>query len=469
MAFTEFCCRSGGSNLNAGTRAGNSTEPGTSASFTYASGSWVSATGVFTVASGNPSTDGVAVGDFASVYADGASVTTLVGRVTAVSSTTITVSTTAKSGTTTDGTSNRTLRIGGAWQGPNGSLAFPFTLSTSFANCTNSAGNPPRINLKNDQTYSMTASISATASTDGICLQGYTSSYDDAGKATIDGGNSGASYNLIDTSNLNGSRFVDLCFNRNGSTGTTTGVRAGGNRNYWFRCVASNMKGIGLAHIHTGCVYEQCEFYGNGVGGFNSSGGHMQVIRSISHDNTGYGFSFNTNGDAAYNCIADTNTTAGFTIASINSIVLSHCDTYNNGTSGVVCTGTGQLSLINCNFVKNAAFGINAALTIKGFARNCGFGSGTMANTSGQSTVGAFFDFTGSVTYGSNLSPWQDADNGDFRVSLAAAKAAGAGAWTETAASYTGTVAYPDIGAAQSQGSGGASGFSLSRLINRGG
>ena len=137
MAFTEFCCRSGGSNLNAGTRTGNSTEPGTSADFTYASGSWVSSTGVFTVASGNPSTDGVAVGDFASVYADGASVTTLVGRVTAVSSTTVTVSTTAKTGTTTDGTSNRTLRIGGAWQGPNGASGFPLNFLTNA--CTNSS------------------------------------------------------------------------------------------------------------------------------------------------------------------------------------------------------------------------------------------------------------------------------------------------------------------------------------------
>src|SRR4051812_30524080 len=119
MAFTEFACRSGGSNLNAGTRTGSSTVPGTSADFTYASGTWVSATGVFTVASGNPSSDGVAVGDFASVYADGASVTTLVGRVTARTTTTITVSTSALSGTTTDGTSNRTLKIGGAWKGPN--------------------------------------------------------------------------------------------------------------------------------------------------------------------------------------------------------------------------------------------------------------------------------------------------------------------------------------------------------------
>jgi len=170
MAFTEFCCRSGGSNLNAGTRTGNSTEPGVAADLTYASGTWVSATGVFTPASGDPSAEGVAVGDFASVYADGATVTTLVGRVTAVSSTTITVSTTAKTGTTTDGTSNRTLKIGGAWQGPNAADWFPISFISETLK--NVAGYAPRINLKNDATYSVTAA--GTVSNPRFDVQGYT-------------------------------------------------------------------------------------------------------------------------------------------------------------------------------------------------------------------------------------------------------------------------------------------------------
>ena len=51
--ITEFCCRSGGSNLNAGTLLGDSTEPGTSPSFIYESGNWDSSTGEFIVASGN--------------------------------------------------------------------------------------------------------------------------------------------------------------------------------------------------------------------------------------------------------------------------------------------------------------------------------------------------------------------------------------------------------------------------------
>src|SRR5439155_4988747 len=111
-----LCCRSGGSNLNAGTRTGNTTVPGTSANLTYASGTWVQSTGVFTVASGNPVNDGVAAGDFASVYPDAATVTPFVGRVTTRDATTITVSLTAKMGTApVDGTTNTTLKIGGAW------------------------------------------------------------------------------------------------------------------------------------------------------------------------------------------------------------------------------------------------------------------------------------------------------------------------------------------------------------------
>ena len=195
MSFTEFCCRSGGSNLNAGTRTGNSTEPGTAADLTYSSGTWVASTGVFTVASGNPQTDGVAVGDFASVYADGSTVTGFVGRVTARDTTTITVSLTAKAGTApTDGTGNRTLKIGGAWKGPNGTDKFPF--GTIASTLTNASSDPPRVNFKNDATYAITAALGP--GTSGIWYEGYTSSYSDGGRAIIDGGTSGASYYLLD-------------------------------------------------------------------------------------------------------------------------------------------------------------------------------------------------------------------------------------------------------------------------------
>jgi hypothetical protein len=60
----------------------------------------------------------------------------------------------------------------------------------------------------------------------------------------------------------------------------------------------------------------------------------------------------------------------------------------------------------------------------------------------------------GSVTYATDVTPWVDPTNGDFRINLAAAKGTGRGTFTQTASSYAGTVGYPDIGAAQSTGGG---------------
>lgn len=150
MPNTEFWNQTTGSNLNAGSTRTDA------ASFTYASGNWVQSTGVFTVASGDPLADGVAVGDWASVYADGASVTGFVGRVTARTSTTITVSLTAKSGTApTDGTGDRTLKIGGAWAGPNGASMFPYGFIQNTM--TNASGHVPRINFLSGTDYEITA------------------------------------------------------------------------------------------------------------------------------------------------------------------------------------------------------------------------------------------------------------------------------------------------------------------------
>ena len=473
MAFTEFCCRSGGSNLNAGTRTGNSTEPGTSADFTYASGSWVSSTGVFTVASGNPSTDGVAVGDFASVYADGASVTTLVGRVTAVSSTTVTVSTTAKTGTTTDGTSNRTLRIGGAWQGPNGASGFPLNFLTNA--CTNSSGDLPRINYKNAATYSITANITGVGA--DTTHQGYATSYGDLGKATLDGGTSGASYNLIGITVGANANLIDFICQNNGATGSSSGVFWNGNGQV-VRCVFHDFRGAGLQTNNSTAIVE-CEAYNcnqsntSGLAGFVVAAQSL-FLRCISHDNSGSNSNgYYTNGAMSQfiDCIADTNGARGFQIEA-NAIRLINCDAYGNGSDGVRFANGGtnmNITVENCNFTKNGGWGFlgNGAGKMTGRIQNCGYGAGTEANTSGtSSTLGSIVE-SGSVTYASNSSPYSDPANGDFRISLAEAKSAGRGSFTQTAASYTGTVGYPDIGAAQAQAT--ASGGGVRSVNIRGG
>lgn len=144
------------------------------------------------------------------------------------------------------------------------------------------------------------------------------------------------------------------------------------------------------------------------------------------------------------------------------------CDAYNNGSHGASCDANG-IYVENSNFVKNGGLGISIAAGSNGTVQNNGFGSGTAANTSGQVSTGATIavDNLTPVTYAADVLPWVDAPNGDFRVSLAAAKGTGRGTFTQTAASYSGTVGYPDIGAAQSQASG-SGGIPIARGMHGG-
>jgi hypothetical protein len=125
---------------------------------------------------------------------------------------------------------------------------------------------------------------------------------------------------------------------------------------------------------------------------------------------------------------------------------------YNNTSNGInIATALStHVWIENCNFVKNGGAGINNISVINtGFVYNCGYGAGTQANGSGD-TINNLVQ-SGTVTYGSNLTPWVDPANGDFRINLLAANFAGRGAFTETASSYAGTIGTPDIGAAQSR------------------
>jgi len=459
MPFTEFCCRSGGSNLNAGTRTGNSTQPGTSADFTYASGDWVQSTGVFTVASGDPASDGVAVGDFASVYADGSSVTGFVGRVTARDSTTITVSITIKSGTApTDGTGNRTLKIGGAWLGPNGTSGFPFNFAQNTM--VASSGDFPRINMKNDATYSVSAAV--THGNSDITFQGYTTSYGDLGRAILDGGTSGSAYKLLTVSG-GSCTLIDLIFDHNGSSGTADllDVAAGG---VWVRrCVCRNSRRHGFYSIagQSGVTFEECEAHDCNVGFSNNAGGTW--IRCVSHNNSGNGFENNgSNTPQTYiNCIADSNGADGFMIFGIVNYCIQ-CDAYGNAAHGFSVEGTSNRVWLNyfenCTAVKNGGYGFSQPVNRRGMIRNCGVGAGTEANTSGG-IQSAYMEESGNVTYTSNTTPWVDPADGDFSLSDGSEAAnAGRATFTQTAASYGPTTGYAAIGAAGAEAGGGGGG-----------
>lgn len=477
-AFTEFYCQSGGSNLNAGSTTNNT------AAYTSVNGNW-NGTSTFTPVDGSTPANTVNVGDFASVYLDAATTAVYIARVTAVAAGVngaITLSTTVKSGSPpSSGATGRSIKVGGAWLGPNGTSGFPLTFL--LAALRNTSGNVVRINLKNDQTYSVTAQM-VWALDDACWVQGYSSSPGDLGKATISGGTSGASYTVVAGAGGGGVTVADLVFANNGATGAAVGVTFGTSQTVWLRCVFRGMTAGGKA-VDSQEILIECEAYGNNTSNTANQGGFQSaaavapyLLRCFSHDNTGSntaGFHMNSAGESSTNIILDhcisadnggngvnwsgiagsTSTTAVFQ--------LRNCDIYQNGGDGlkILTNNTGNATtsiyIESCNFVKNTGWAINgialSSNTRSGYMFNCGFGSGSAANGSGNvntSTVDNLIDLN-SVTYGSGLLPWVDPNNGDFRVNLAAANAAGRGSFTQADGSYTGTVGYPDIGAAQSK------------------
>lgn len=482
MATTEFCCRSGGSNLNAGTRTGNSTVPGTAADFTYASGNWVASTGVFTVASGNPSSDGVEVGDWASVYENGSTQTSFVGIVTARDTTTITVSLTVRHGTAapTDGTGNRTLKIGGAWQGPNGSESFPFSLSGGaqfIQRATNPSSFALRINFKNDADYNITATIIFNLTTiGGPNIEGFTTVYGDQGVATIDGGTTGASYNLL---TFTGGRWMTLAgfhFKNNGATGNADGV-VGSVGNLFERITVSDVRGSGLSTIS---MVDRCNFYNCnqsntlGKGGVDVASPNVHLNACVFSHNTGSnnaGVSLQNFPAISYiNCVFAENTFGIRANSNYMTGLISGCAFYKN-TYGIysINAGFGPLIVENsvfCYSTTNDIFVHNSGDLVR--VRNCAFGSGTMAAGSGTYGSGVESQESNNITLDANITPWIDPANGDFRINLTSVKGTGYGAYTMRKGGYSGTVAYPDIGAAQSNAGAGAGGGVRAVNINGG-
>lgn len=465
MSFTESYVQTTASNLNAGSTTDDV------APFTYVSkvavNGWNQATGVFTVASGNPSSDGVTVGMFASVYVTaGATVATFIGRITARDTTTITVSLTAVSGSppATDALGATTMKVGGAWKGPNAAVSFPFGFVN--ATMTNAAADVPRINFKSGVTYSITTAMTHNVGAGGVRFQGYTTTIADGGMVTIDGGTSGVSYTLLTLTGSGGANIdlIGFIFQNNGATSNADGVSIASNECSIANCVFNNFLGNGIVFSGTFHNVIRCEAYAcnksntSNLSGFAFSNGSQSSFchRCISHDNT----TANANGFRSavmvvfVNCISDSNGNNGYLLAATTLNTIMNCDAYNNTSDGININGASAANnyITNCNLVKNGGWGINASAgaTVKnGFIINCGFGSGTQVNTSGQISTISPITTSGSVTYSSNLTPWVDPANGDFRISLNAAWGTGIGHYTQTAASYTGTVAYPDIGAAQ--------------------
>lgn len=396
MAFTEFYCNPSGDNRNAGST------PATTVGILYA-GSWVAATGVFTVTSGNPLAAGVLVGDFASVYTGGTSPTGFVGLVTARDATTITVSLTVKAGAVPADGSGKELRIGGAWQGPNLLVDFPFGFMVTALN--DGVNLIPRVNFKNNAVYSITGSITHTTGDTGpLIFRGYTTTPGDGGRCTIQGPVSGASFVMLTIGASTNRRIVleDFIFDRNGTTGTATGLAFNSVLGIMRHVSVTNMRGNGMALQGGGVLVIECDATQCNLSNTSQlSGiaviGNMRLVRCYSTGNNGNGFGTGTTAGVnltLINCIADRNSEHGLSIRTTQSTsgggaACINCDFYANHFSGVyvdTTTTNGLIWLENCNFIGNDRYGVEHSGSSVGMTQilNCGFGAGTKANAFGE-------------------------------------------------------------------------------------
>lgn len=456
MPFTEFTCRSGGSNLNPGTTSGSG-EEGTANVYTAVGDS--DGTSVFTPSDGsNPVSAGVAVGQFASVYVTAGAVTTgFVGRITAVvnaANGAITVSTTAKVGSfpaNSAGAHTISIRVGGACRGPNGTDGYPLTLIND--NLQNTATNPPRINLKNDQSYQLSAGFTTAATATSVITQGYTATFGDGGQWNLSGPATGPSFTLLTWGTVNAACY-DTLFGPCGDTGSADLVSGTGQ--YYESCIFTDAMGSGCANGSEQNV--NCEFYNcnrsntAAKGGLTNNGGTPVAIRCIAHHNAGAN-SHGLRAGRAEGCILWANGGNGLT-AIAGPISVRGSAFYGNGAAGIGVTGNAAVAHIENNaFCSNGTYGVDDNNNGVGVwrLRNNAYGSGTKVNTSGQTRFHARKSAveTGAVTIAADQTPWKDPDNGDFRVTLTALRAAGYGAYKLTRGGYSGaanTVDQPDIG-----------------------
>jgi hypothetical protein len=446
--WTELYCQSGGSNLNGGSDNSNT------AKYTSTNASWNQGTFVFTPTDGsNPVSAGVAVGDFASIYLDGATVGVFIARITAVvnaANGAITVSFSANAGAS-PGTlaTGRTIKVGGAWKGPNGASGFPLTLTPGINRLQNVAGDLARLNLKNDATYSVSATIGSQLGT--MMAQGYATAPGDGGKATLD---IGAIDNVILQTAAGNAFYTDLIFSTSATTGSSNLV-IDALRSNWFRCIFHGARQAGL--ILSGGSATECEAYNcnrsntAGVGGFVQGSVGGSLIRCYSHNHIGSNADGFVIQSLSYliNCIADTCGGKGLRTTSFSGLLFINNSDFYNGSSDAISIPSGNSAMVfieNCNFIKNAGAGINNASAAFGFSFNCGYGSESMAN--GASDTLGKIQKSGSITYPADTTPWTAPTTGNFTVNGAPAIGTGRGVFIETGNSKTGTLGTPNIGAA---------------------
>lgn len=455
-AFTEFYYQSGGSNVNSGSTNSNT------ATYTSTNGNWSTVTNIFTPTDGSTPASTVNVGDFASVYNDGATVAVYIARITAVAAGVnggITLTTVYKQGTppTTSATA-RTIKVGGAWQTPFNATGFPL-INGIFGALRNTNDDVSRVNFKNDQTYSTTGGSSWTGM-GATVLQGYTTTPGDGGRAIWSSSTTAAVGFLMNSS---APMFVDMVFTSSAASNGNDLLQFSNGASF-VRCVFHDSRGDLVNLNNAGASFIDCEFY---AANKSNTAGKYAIdapatvglidgcyIHDLTAGSNASGINAAGRSPIISNTIFDTISGVGISITSttVDSTipVIHNCSFYNiTGDAIKHNTTTGIFLVIkNCIFTKGGAKGINMAAAIGGgVSQNNAYGAGTEANATADTLLSVVE--TGKVTLPSNTSPYSAQTTGNFSLIAPTAQGTGYGTFLETDGTNTGTVGYPDIGAAQ--------------------
>jgi hypothetical protein len=449
-AYTEFYCNSTGTNINAGST--------TNAAATYSgdAGNWTNATSTFYLSGADLS--GVTVGMWASVWTNATAPTNAVyiGRIIAVSDVddTIQLSTTAVSGTLPGTNVGATsIRVGGAWRGAYGTVAFPFAFITGAM--TNVSYNTPRINFQSGYSNSITAAI-VDAIVGPRIFSGYTSTPGDGGMGILDGGNGDLA---ILRFNGNRNQVHNFIIQNTLNNQFNHGLYIAGESSLAFRCIIRNTGGcaVYVSGNYSMCI--ECEGYKNNrasnanYGAFYNTYGYG-FIRCYAHEGGSGGFSGLSSFEMrADNCLAVSNYLNGFAASGYS--IIRNCDSISNRLNGIYFTGADSGSVIeNCNLIGNRSYGIAFATNVvrPALLLNNWFGSGTKQNVLGNFSpnIGVTNSVytSGNNSYSADLDPYVNSSGLNFSLTnTAASYGQGRGSFLDIEKNG-GIVGYPSVGAA---------------------
>lgn len=411
MAFVNFYLVAGGAgsaDINAGSSIG-------AAQATTTNGSWNSGTGVFIAASGTPFA-ATQVGDYASVYVDGATVTTFVGKVTTVtSSTQITVDVaTIKYGTVpSTSATGRSCTINGSWNTEQ-VLAAGGLASTTVPQST-------KINITGNLTTTATRTISmAGATTTPLWFSGYNTTPGDLDNDTTNAlakpiWTLGATFLLQATGAHQWWSSLNVVANRNSAAWQTQGTG--------FLMVrtrientssGSNAFALDVTN-NTGQRYAYCWFKvpatATGSGNVVVGTGLVSFVGCVS-DGGGKAAYDGSNQSPEYLACVALNGVVGF-LSTTSRLAILNCTISNISGDGVKSTGTpsGGSIVVGSLFRSIGGYGINNAsgTNTNLVIRTCNdFYSCTSGAENGFGDSPAFFgqtDLSDPVTSASDMTP----------------------------------------------------------------